>query len=196
MDYRAEARRILEVIKTHDGETAMSLAIKHWWESAYNAGRMSVQAVTVQVPTQVVSAPAVTAPGGITPEAAEAMARNPGLPWKLPGMAGPHETVDEKVKAQMAQGGQSVVQDDGRVPPVGNQGEQRGLETSAVGSGSGLGSVPMHPSVGGDGSNPMGPGFEGNAATPSVSLADVNAQASAGAPGLPPGLPVTKQGSY
>lgn len=195
MDYRAEARRILEVIKTHDAETALSLAIKHWVETSYNSGRMSNQAVMVQMPQTAVQ-PQLVVPQGISPEAAEAMAHNPNLPWKLPGAGSndPHATVDEKVKAAMAASGMSAVQDNGRLPPVGSQGEQRGLETSAVGGG--LGGNPLVPTVGGNGSNPMGPGFDGNAAVPSVALGDVNAQASAGQPGLPPGLPVTKQGSY
>ena len=200
MDYRAEARRTLDLIKTHDAETALSLAIKHWHESAYAAGRASVQGDAVQVQVARVTHADATPPqptttlvpeGTISKEAQEAMRLRPDLPWKLPGAGG---TINDIVGAQMAAGPRSVVQDNAGAAPVGDNGEPAGLIASAVGAG--MGGAPLVPGVGG-GPNPTGDGLKGNAAIPDTGgMEDVNRETSAAQPGFPPGLPISKQGTY
>jgi hypothetical protein len=198
MDYRAEARKTLELIKTHDAETALSLAIKHWVESSYASGRASVQGQTFVAPvprvmhaeTAQISPMTSIPPATISAEALEAMRARPDLPWKVPGQGG----VEEVVRAQMGVAPHSVVQDNGKAPPVGEQGEPTGLERSAVGGG--MGGDPLVPTVGG-GPNPTGDGLKGNAAIPNTGgMADVNRETAAAQPGFPAGLPISKQGSY
>lgn len=203
MDYRAEARRILQLIRSQDAETAMSLAIKHWWETSYEAGRLSVQAIMIQTPPPHHATvqqeifreeTTVNERGSISAAALEAMRKNPNLPWKLPG----NKSVDEVVKEQMEAGGQSVVQDNSGIGPVGNQGEPTGLERSAVGSGH-HGGMPIVPQIGGNGASPVQGEIGGNAVLPpnAGAMNDINAQGAAENGSNPvAGLPVTKQGSY